>query len=661
MKKALSILTILLTLFSCHERELTHIGYPEDYVSPEFTKGPDGELYVFTKETAGDVFETLEWSPASFGAKTEHNYQIMASIEGYDAVEVVTLVNGSATQVEISQKEMNDAIMKITGVLSEGMVVEENVDLGIRAFIGDFPTGTGVVSSTKQVVANIFPYFTPTLPSNKIFVRGDHQDWAENDETTILGSVEEEGGPYNGYMYLNNEFKICAGPTWGDPAYGQKGDWESDGNGFSTAIAGDGENIKVTPGPGMFFMSSNGSSTLMIEPLTFKLKGSAIPGGEIVMDYDQTNRYLYANVDFVDGSFTFYANNDHNLGKGEADGVTENNGEPIEVKAGTRMIVLDLKNPGTYIYFYRGAVEITAPEMAPLTITDYVLTKDDKDQSIETISWSESVYGDETLEKYQVLLGSQVMYEGVDLSVTLTVEELNAAALKDGGEADKATKHGVKVVAIFAEGSKLESELQEINITPYQAFASEIYVSGDFNDWKHNDDDVVNLDNPEGDYSNWFWMPEGGFKFTSLPNFDGTNYGYESDGVLSTTGGNIPVDAENHYSLKMNPEKLTYELEALEWGLIGDAVKGGGGWETDTPLTFDVATKTWYKEVELVAGANFKFRANNNWDHNLGLTDVDGEVGRDGGDLSVEVADVYTVTLTYDSDARKFTYTIVKK
>ena len=661
MKKALSILMIFMAFFSCRERELTHTGNPENYVSPEFTRAPGSELYVLTEETAGDVFDTLIWSAADFGAKTEYNYQILASIEGYDAVEVVTLVNGSATQVELSQKEVNDAIMKITGALSEGMVVEENVQLAIRAFIGDAPTGSGVVTSTKEASANVLPYFLPSLPSNRMYVRGDHQDWTEGDDTTILGSEEEEGGPYSGYMFLNANFKVCAGPTWGDANYGQDGDWSNEGNGFTTVISTDGGDIKVTPAPGMFYMNTNGSSSLYIEPLTFKVKGSAVPGGEVVMEYDPTGRYLYANVDFVAGTYTFYANAEHNFGAGENSGVAENGGEAIEVTAGNKMVILDLKNPGTYIYYYQGAIEITAPVLTPLTVTEYVLTKENEDQTIETISWSASVFGEEMLDKYQVLLGSQVVYEGLDLSVTLTQAELNAAALKDGGEAETAGTHSVKVVALFAEGSKLESEAQDLTITPYQAFAESIYVVGDLNDWGHNEEDIVELDNPEGDYSNWFFLPVGGFKFTSVAGWGGTNYGYESDGVLSTDGGagNINVDAANHYNVKMNPETLTYELEALEWGLIGHAIRDGqgNGWEVDTPLTFDAANKKWSIEVDLVFG-EFKFRANNNWDYNLGVTDVEGEVAYDGGNITIEDAGKYEITLTYDSDAKTFSYTL---
>ncbi|KXX71876.1 SusE domain-containing protein [Flammeovirga sp. SJP92] len=662
MRKALSILTILLAFFSCREKELTQTGNPDEYVSPEFTKVPDSEeLYVFTEETSGDDFESLEWTAANFGAKSEYNYQILAAIEGYDQQEVVTLVNGSATHVDISQKEMNDAIMKITGALSEGMVTEENVKLSIRAFIGDAPTGSGVVASTKDATANILPFFKPTLPNNKMYVRGDHQDWTEGDDTTILGSEEEEGGPYTGYMYLNANFKVCAGPTWGDANYGQEGEWASEGNGFTTTMSTEGGDIKVTPAPGIFYMNTNGSSSLYIEPMTFKLKGSAIPNGEIVMDYDPTGRYLYANVDFVAGTYTFYGSEEHNFGMGEASGVAEIGGPAIEVTAGNKMVILDLKNPGTYIYYYQGAVEITAPVMTPLTVLDYVLVKENEDQNIETISWTEAVYGEVALDKYQVLLGSQVIYEGTELSTTLTVAELNAAALKNGGEAEVSGTHSVKVVALFVDNSKLESDAQELTITPYQAFAETLYVVGDVNDWGHNEEDVVNLQNPEGDYSNWFWMPAGGFKFTSVAGWGGTNYGYESDGVLSTDGGagNIDVADANHYNVKMNPSTLTYELEVLEWGVIGDAVKGTG-WDSEVPMTLDAGTQKWTIDIELVYG-QFKFRANGNWDYNMGATDVDNEVDYDGANIQVEDAGNYTITLTYDNDTKKFSYTIEKK
>ncbi|WP_281613804.1 SusF/SusE family outer membrane protein [Flammeovirga sp. SubArs3] len=666
MKKTLSILMIFMAFFSCRERELTQTGNPEDYVSPEFTKVPDTEkLYVFTEETSGDAFETLEWSAADFGAATEYNYQIIASIEGYDAESVVTLVSGSATSVEISQKELNDAIMYITGALSEGMVTEENVTLNIKAFIGDFPTGSGVVSSAKPANANVYPYFTPSLPGNRMYVRGDHQGWTEGDETTILGSEEEEGGPYTGYMYLNENFKVSTGATWnGGDNYGQDGEWDNQGNGIKTAISTDGGDIKVTPGPGFYFMNTNGSSSLFIEQLVFSVKGTAVPNGEIVMDYDATNRYLYANVDFVDGSFTFYATDEHNFGKGEMDGITVIGGEPIEVKAGNKMVILDLKNPGTYIYYYQGAIEITAPVLTPLTTTEYVLAKEDKDEAIEAISWSAAVFGEEELDKYQLLLGSQVLYEGTDLTTTLTVAELNAAALKNGGEAGKSLVHSLRVVAMFTEGSKLESELLELTITPYLAFQEYLYMIGGYNGWSFNEDDVVNLKDQEGNYSAWVWLDQAdadnGFKFTTVDNWnDGTNYGYASDNKLSTDGGagNIPVGATNHYDVKMNTESLTYELVPLKWGLIGAATPGE--WATDSEMTLDEGTKTWTWTGDLTHG-EYKFRANNEWAYNLGASDTDGVVVFDGPNMVNEDPGNYTITLTYDVDTDTFSMTKVQ-
>lgn len=82
-----------------------------------------------------------------------------------------------------------------------------------------------------------------------------------------------------------------------------------------------------------------------------------------------------------------------------------------------------------------------------------------------------------------------------------------------------------------------------------------------------------------------------------------------------------------------------------DWGLIGDATPGG--WDSDTNMTYDTATRTWKVTLDLKAG-NVKFRANDAWDLNYGDNDFDGTMEEGGKDIPVNAAGNYTVTLNLE-------------
>lgn len=182
-----------------------------------------------------------------------------------------------------------------------------------------------------------------------------------------------------------------------------------------------------------------------------------------------------------------------------------------------------------------------------------------------------------------------------------------------------------------------------LTIQPYPLTAPEyLYTPGDANGWdpagsmKLFTSDFVT-------YNGFAVLGTGGFKFTSQPDWNGVNYGAsDEEGVLDTDGGagNLEVPVTGLYWCNVNPSALTYSLTEIEtMGIIGDATEGG--WDMSTPLT-TTDYKTWTGTVYLLAG-QFKFRANNAWDINLGGT-ADNLVS-DGANIDSPGEGEYVVTL----------------
>lgn len=150
------------------------------------------------------------------------------------------------------------------------------------------------------------------------------------------------------------------------------------------------------------------------------------------------------------------------------------------------------------------------------------------------------------------------------------------------------------------------------------------------------------------------------FKFTSNPDWEGTNYGDGGNGTLSTDGGagNLKVADAGYYQLNadLSGSPYTYSVVKTEWGLIGDATEGG--WNDSTPMNYDPATNKWSVTTTLSAGKSYKFRANNGWDINLG-----GDINnlKYGGD-NITAAEGGTYQITLDlSNSAAYKCTVTKQ
>ena len=161
------------------------------------------------------------------------------------------------------------------------------------------------------------------------------------------------------------------------------------------------------------------------------------------------------------------------------------------------------------------------------------------------------------------------------------------------------------------------------------------------------------------------------FKFTDAPDWAHTNYGAGTGGgTLNPDGqaGGLTVPAGGYYELTADLDKNTWTATKTTWSVIGNATPGG--WEKDTPMTYDADKQAWTVTLLLKADGSFKFRANNAWKIDFGL-DSDGKlqyVDNPFFDYSPKIKDLtapddgnYTLTLDLHVPGKySYSMTLVK-
>lgn len=184
---------------------------------------------------------------------------------------------------------------------------------------------------------------------------------------------------------------------------------------------------------------------------------------------------------------------------------------------------------------------------------------------------------------------------------------------------------------------------------------SYLWTPGNSNGWNHADSQLLTFDADRGVYTGYAHL-NGGFKFTDAANWDGTNYGNGGDGVLDPDGGagNLEAPVDGLYYCEVDLTSKTYSITLMQtWGLIG----GFNSWGASVAMTPSADFLTWTGTIDLAAGDEFKFRANDGWDFNLG-GQLNNLVG--GGDnLKADEAGKYEITLSFAN--LPYTATMTKK
>ena len=141
------------------------------------------------------------------------------------------------------------------------------------------------------------------------------------------------------------------------------------------------------------------------------------------------------------------------------------------------------------------------------------------------------------------------------------------------------------------------------------------------------------------------------WKFATQPNWDGPNYGDAGAGKIDGSGGNIKSSA-GYYKINADATAMTYTAVATTWGVIGSA--SPKGWDDETALTYNPASRTWRGVMHLTA-AEIKFRANHDWGFNYGSTAKNATLNAGGDNIPVAVESDYAIVLDL-SHPNAYTY-----
>lgn len=210
---------------------------------------------------------------------------------------------------------------------------------------------------------------------------------------------------------------------------------------------------------------------------------------------------------------------------------------------------------------------------------------------------------------------------------------------------------------LIAVNVKAEDELYSYSVA--YAFDN-LWTPGPANNWDAAASEMLYTNNYKN-YEGYAHINEQ-FKFTSAPDWEHLNFGFASAGHLSTDGGagNLTVTEKDEpftdglYWCTADIVALTYTATPINTiAIMGDATVGG--WDTETVMTPSADFLTWTLKTTLKDGA-FKFRANNDWDINLGGSLQDLTQG--GADIPAPLTGEVTITL--DLSKLPYTATVVK-
>jgi hypothetical protein len=303
---------------------------------------------------------------------------------------------------------------------------------------------------------------------------------------------------------------------------------------------------------------------------------------------------------------------------------------------------------------------VTAPALdASLDGAAVTITADNQDSTV-TMNWTAANYGFNTAINYYVQMdlkgnnfskASTLGSTKSATSLTLSLGDLNNKLLLMEEDPEVANPLDIEfrvVALISSQVDTVSSQVISMTFVPYAVAIvyPQLYVPGAYQGWAPDQADSIGSINSDDKYEGYIYMPQAGeFKFTSKRAWDGTNYGDGgTPGTLSTDGGagNLSVDEPGFYKFNVNTTDLTWTSLKTTWGLIGDATPGG--WDTDTPMTYNPDTQLWTVTLDLNA-ADIKFRANSAWDLNYGSNDANGKLQENGANIHIDAAGNYTITL----------------
>lgn len=252
-----------------------------------------------------------------------------------------------------------------------------------------------------------------------------------------------------------------------------------------------------------------------------------------------------------------------------------------------------------------------------------------------TLSAYAFISDDEFETSYQVPVNSEMVESGM-FALSITPSQLETVYYDNISPRPDQNTIGIRYYIVTEYGAQYAIVggptnaygPYEMTVLPYELGSEYLYTPGAANGWNFSGAQKL-VTSDFTTYWGYAVLYAEGFKFTSQDNWDGINYGQgEEEGTLSedSEAGNLTVEEDGLYYCTVNLSSLTYTTSLVStYGIIGSATPGG--WDNETTLESEDYL-VWTGTMTLVPG-EYKFRANDAWDINLG-----GEAGNlnPGGD-----------------------------
>lgn len=312
---------------------------------------------------------------------------------------------------------------------------------------------------------------------------------------------------------------------------------------------------------------------------------------------------------------------------------------------------------------------VTSAINAPESGSTFELLEEEAANVLTNIAWSAVSYNLTNLEytNYEIqmdfadsnFVSPVIIATTNETSYDVTVGDMNTLLINKGAVAEETAMVEIRIFSYLnkdSDASYLYSEVIPLSMIPYTTdlVYPSLYVPGDYQGWNPAEAPKIYDFDDDGVYTGYVFMPEGGsleFKFTSEASWDGTNYGYLDEGTLDTDGGagNLSVPEAGGYYFEVDVNNLTWTLELQNWGVIGQWLDWGD--DIDLEWFHDPAEDLQYLTVTVpgIPAADdqrFKYRANDDWEINLGDDDGDGYMNAGGADIPIP--DGGTITFYLD-------------
>jgi starch-binding outer membrane protein SusE/F len=258
-------------------------------------------------------------------------------------------------------------------------------------------------------------------------------------------------------------------------------------------------------------------------------------------------------------------------------------------------------------------------------------------------------------------LGYEFLPVNGSTSAFYNVPDSTVSGLSSGGSFQYSTGTGNTIPAPSNSGIYqiyVNFQTGTFTVTPVTLFA-ELWVPGDYQGWSPSTAPTLSSDTSNGSYQGYVDIATtNGFKFTSVPNWNGTNYGDTAangeSGVLSTNGSasNLNIAATGWYYVQANTTSLTWQATPItSWSLIGDF----NNWSADVPMTYSGGV--WTGTISPSAAGGFKIRANDAWNISYGPGGPAGSLTSNGGGNIPITAGTHTITMNLSTPGY-YTYSI---